>query len=81
MTPRCGAVNTLEGWDAIQRDLDKLKKWASMNIMKFNKAKSKVLHMGRVNPRYQYRMGIKGLKGALPRRTLGVLVGEKLDRT
>ena len=50
-TKLCGAVSMLEGRDAIQRDLDRLERWARVNLMKFNKAEGKVLHMGQGNPK------------------------------
>jgi len=56
-TKVCGSVNTLERWDAIQRDIDRIERWACVNLIKFNKAKCKILHMDRGNPKHKYRLG------------------------
>ncbi|PKU43987.1 reverse hypothetical protein [Limosa lapponica baueri] len=41
----CGVVNTLEGSDTIQRDLDRLQRLARAQLMNLNKGRCKVLHM------------------------------------
>jgi len=51
-TKLSGVVDTLEGSEAIQRDLSKLERWALVNLMRFNIAKCKVLHLGQSNSRY-----------------------------
>ncbi|GAB0179873.1 hypothetical protein GRJ2_000452600 [Grus japonensis] len=56
-TKLCGVVDTLEGKDAIQRDLDKLERWAHANCVKFNKIKCKVLHMGQGNLKHNCILG------------------------
>jgi len=66
-----GVVNTLEGRDATQRDLDKLEKWAHVNLTKFNKAKCRSCTCAGATPSINTGWGMQGLRTAMPRRTWG----------
>ncbi|PKU29772.1 rna-directed dna polymerase from mobile element jockey- hypothetical protein [Limosa lapponica baueri] len=62
-TKLCGAINTMEGRDAIQKDLNRLERWVCVNLMKLHKAKCRVLHMGTGNPKNKYRLGGEWIVG------------------
>ncbi|KAK4827997.1 hypothetical protein QYF61_022774 [Mycteria americana] len=72
-TKLSGAVNMLEGTNAVQRGLDKLEQWAKVNLMKFNKAKRKVLCLGQGNPQYQYRLGDECVESRSVEKDLWIL--------
>ncbi|GAB0181661.1 hypothetical protein GRJ2_000631400 [Grus japonensis] len=78
-TKLCGVVNMLEERDVIQRDLNRLERWARANRMKLNKAKCKVLNVGRRNAKHNYRLGEEWIESSPEEKDLEVLIDEKLN--
>ena len=66
-----------EGHAAIQRDLDRLKKWTDRNFMEFKKVKHKDLHS--LVPVHQNTLGAMQLENSFAEKDLVVLVDFKLD--
>jgi len=63
-TKLCGAVNTLEGRDAIQMDFDRLDWWACVDLLKSSLAKLKVQNMDQGIPKHRYRLGREWTKSS-----------------
>lgn len=67
----CGAVDTLEGKDSIQRDLVRLGRVADAAPRRFNKAEGKVLHRHQDKLKQKYRLGRELIESSLEEKGLG----------
>lgn len=70
-TKQSGVVDMPEAWDATQRGLGKPKEFVHENLIKFNQAKGKVLHLVQGNSGINGARDMEGSRAALPRRTSG----------
>ncbi|RMC12669.1 hypothetical protein DUI87_10193 [Hirundo rustica rustica] len=73
------AVESLEGKEALQRDVDKSGSWAITNCMKSNKGKCQILYLGLGRPGFVHRLGNEMLESSAKESDLGVLVNGKLN--
>ena len=78
-TKLSGVVDTEEGMDGIQRDLNRLERWAQVNLMGFNTAKCRVLHLGQRNLRHLYRLEGAVLESSSAEKDLGFLMDGKFN--
>ena len=70
-------ADTPEGCAATQQDRNRLESWAE-NIMRFNRGKGRVLHLGRNNHMHHYDLGTDLLEKSSAEKDLGVLVDKRL---
>ena len=59
-----GAVDSLEGREALLKDLDRLESWAIPSHMKFNKIKYRILHLRQGNAFYTHKFGNERLESS-----------------
>ena len=71
-------IRNEEDRQRLQRALDALQEWAAAWGMQFNAEKCKIMHVGRQNPRYTYKMGEHVLGTTDVEKDIGVQVKSDL---
>ena len=76
-------INNSEDKDCLQSAIDDMFLWTQNWLLKFNKEKCKILHLGRNNPKYKYSIGEEDDKIILEttdlEKDLGVHIDPNLD--
>ncbi len=73
-----GKALTIGDCDAIQQDLDKLSSWSDKWLLKFNKDKCKVMHVGYNNSKRNYKLQSQNLVKVEEEKDLGVQIKSDL---
>ena len=63
----------------LQEDLNILKEWANEWQIKFNSLKCKVMHFGKSNPKYKYKIDEVILEEVKVEKDLGILISNDID--
>ena len=71
-----GAAEIVEESYAIQKDLDRVVRWAHANLIKFDKVKCKVLRLSQGNPKHKYKLGGEWLESSPEEKDLGMSIDE-----
>ncbi|XP_076061759.1 uncharacterized protein LOC143037434 isoform X1 [Oratosquilla oratoria] len=77
-TKLCGVANDHSNQLDIQEDLDKLQQWSEKWLMKFNTSKCKVMHLGKNNSKYDYKLFGNSLTKVDSEKDLGVIISNDL---
>ena len=79
MTPSCKVRGHTRGMGCHPEGAVQAEQMAQVNLMRFNKSKCKVLHLGRGNIHYQYKLGDERIEHSPAEKDLGVPVAGRLD--
>lgn len=74
-----GTVGSLEEWETLQKDLERLEYQRLINGMNYNKGKCQVLYLWWSNSGCRYRLRDKWLKNSSTERDLWELVNSRLN--
>ena len=77
-TKLLGKVDSIQGRDRLQEDLNQLLQWSHRWQMSFNILKCKVMHLGRLNKDFQYSMDGQLLETVSNVKDLGVQLSDNL---
>lgn len=75
----CDALDSMEGRDTMQRDINRLEEWTHVDPMKLNNVKCVALYPGQGHSKYQYRLQDERVASNLVEEDSEIWVHENLD--
>jgi len=72
----CGRVDNVQDRNILQNDLDNLGEWATQNQMPFNTGKCKIMHVSKINAKFDYFLNGCKIASTSDEKDLGVYFSE-----